>query len=705
MSSLIGRTLGQYEVVDRIGRGGMATVYLARQASIGRFVAIKVLPPHPALDDAFKERFQLEARTIGNLQNPNILPLYDYGTYEDVIYLVMQYVEGGTLEDLMDSGPMSVNQVEKIIRPIASGLDYAHSKGIVHRDIKPANILIQDGHPLLADFGMVKMAAGDSNLTGTAIVGTPSYMAPEQGQGLEIDQRVDVYALGAIAYEMLAGEQPFAGETPMQMILAHINGQVPDIRNVRPDLGQEIAEVITKSLAKHPDDRFQSAGDFAEALSAAIHKNDDTLADIKKEFPISANNQSANRLPYDNPTIKLSRDETEILAGNSTQVLDSQAVQQPTQVIVRDSINPFVLMGGFGLIAVVIVVIAVLLINNTGSETPLIPTIDPNAVVDNTEVPTDVPVVIPSVPTFGEVRYSTENSFGDRVEVRLSGAAPTQGDTSYMAWLTNTETDETLLIGRVIVDGLGDGTATFTDEDGRMLAANYNAVLVTLEDGDTDSPSGEIAYSATLPISVSNGLTEIFVTSERGLGGDGSLLDGAQTEARFAAQHAGLAAGAGNIGGVRTHAEHTINILTGEQLDRDNSGSGSNPGRGVGVYFFLEAINSILNEASSGENTSIDLQTNAEFIRVCTQNVQLWADEIIELEFEMIAGESLEAIVEQTERSTLLAEQLRSGFDLNENGIIEAFEGECGLDQIPNFGLQFARMDIVEGDVTVSESE
>ena len=203
--SLVGRTLGQYEIKDELGQGGMAKVYLGYQASISRYVAIKVLPPHPALDEEFKERFQLEAKTIGGLQNPHILPLYDYGTDDDVIYLVMAYVEGGTLEDLLDSGPMNVRDVERVVRNVASGLDYAHRRGVIHRDIKPANILMSDGHPLLADFGLVKMMASGGNLTGTAIIGTPSYMAPEQGQGLDVDARTDVYALGVMVYEMLAG--------------------------------------------------------------------------------------------------------------------------------------------------------------------------------------------------------------------------------------------------------------------------------------------------------------------------------------------------------------------------------------------------------------------------------------------------------------------------------------------------------------------
>lgn len=693
MSSLIGRTLGQYEIVDVLGRGGMATVYLGRQASIDRYVAVKVLPPHPALDDAFKERFQLEAKTIGSLQNPNILPLYDYGTFEDVLYLVMQYVEGGTLEDLIEMGPMDIIQTERIVRSIASGLDFAHRKGVIHRDIKPGNILIDNGHTLLADFGMVKMVSGDSNLTGTSIVGTPSYMAPEQGQGLEVGKGVDIYALGAMAFEMLTGQRPFNGSTPMQMILAHINDEVPDIRDLRPDLSEELALVIRQSLAKTPENRYQSAGEFAEAFSSATHSNDDTLADVRSQFPISQNDSSQLKKSDIDATINFNSPITNSSNPNITG-------QVPTQIIVRDRVNPLVLMGGFGLMALVIVIVAVVLINNgNNNANGAIPT---EIAIANTTAPTDVPVVVvPPQETFGSVRFSTENDFGDRMEVRLRGVAPVGGDNSYAAWLMNSETGETLAIGRVIVDGLGEGTATYTDDEGRMLVAIYNTVLITLETEIGESPTGEVVYSGALPLAVSNGLQEIFVASEDGING-GSLLDGAQAEARTAAQHAGLAAGASNVGGLRTHAEHTINILRGGQEDYDGSGSGSNPGRGIGIFFFMDAIDTILSDVTSADGATPELQSNAEFIRVCTQNVRGWSEQVVNFEIEMITGETLDAVLDQTTESTALAGQLSTGSDFNENGIVEAFEEECGLNQIPDFGLQFARMDIIEGNV-VSE--
>jgi serine/threonine-protein kinase len=685
VSSLIGRKLGQYEIIGELGQGGMAKVYLGRQISIGREVAIKVLPPHPGLDEAFKKRFQLEAQTIGSLQNPNILPLYDYGADEDVLYLVMAYARDGTLADLIKQGPMNVAEVEKIVRSIASGLDYAHRKGVIHRDVKPGNILIHDGHTLLADFGMVKMSAGTSNLTGTAIVGTPAYMAPEQGQGLAVDHRVDIYALGVMAYEMLTGQQLYHGDTPIKMILQHISEATPDVRDLSPDLPPEMSNVMYKVLAKEADDRYQTARDFAEAFSAVLHDSD-ALVNIRRQFPIENEGRTSTAVQ----TLKM---------GTNSQ-------GQPSTVVIRDSVNPWIMMGGFGLIALVIVIVAFMLINDQNNtngtpETQMIADATQASVVEASPEPTEIPLVveptIPPKPTFGEVRFSSETALGDRVEVRLRGVVPLGTGLDYAAWLINTGSGAILALGRIPVDSFGEGTLPLIDSEGRLLPAHYNVLVITEESNIGDTPGDKVAYSAVLPIEVSNGLAEIFVASENGLNG-GSLLAGAQTEARTAVQHAGLAANASNIGGLRGHSEHTINILRGELVDYDGSGSGSNPGRGVGVYFFIDAIDAILLNITNQPEASLDLQLNAEFIRVCTQNVRLWADEIVELEKTMIQGDSLEAVAKETQRSTMLAASVLDGFDLNENTIVEPFEGECGLNQIPQYGLQFGQMGIVEGD-------
>lgn len=223
MVELIGQNLGQYEIIEEIAKGGMATVYRARQASIGRDVAIKVLPAKFTHDENFIERFNREVEVIAQLQHPHILPVYDYGEFEDMPYIVMAYIKGGTLTDRINNGPMPSDEVARMVHQIADALDFAHSKGIVHRDFKPSNVLLDErGNTYLADFGLAKITESGSEITGTMIVGTPHYMAPEQARAGDVTGSVDVYALGVTIYQMLTGHAPYKAPTAAGVMVAHI---------------------------------------------------------------------------------------------------------------------------------------------------------------------------------------------------------------------------------------------------------------------------------------------------------------------------------------------------------------------------------------------------------------------------------------------------------------------------------------------------
>ncbi len=270
MEDLTGKQFGQYRIVAPLGKGGMAAVYKAYQPSMERYVALKILPRHYAADPSFVGRFDQEAKVIAALEHPNILPVHDYGQADEYAYLVMRYVEGGTLTDVLQGRPLPLPKICSIITQVAAALDYAHARGVVHRDVKPSNVLMDpQGNCLLSDFGIARMIEATARFTATgSFVGTPTYASPEQCLGRELDGRSDVYSLGVMLYEMATGRPPFDAETPMAIMVMHIHDPLPLPRQVNPRLPEGVERVILKALAKRPEDRYQTAGEMARALAA-----------------------------------------------------------------------------------------------------------------------------------------------------------------------------------------------------------------------------------------------------------------------------------------------------------------------------------------------------------------------------------------------------------------------------------------------------
>jgi eukaryotic-like serine/threonine-protein kinase len=270
---LAGELAGRYKITRELGRGGMATVFLATDEKHGRDVAIKVL--HPELSASIGgERFEREIRLVANLQHPNVLGLYDSGAASGLLYYVMPFVDGESLRDkITREGQLSVDEAVRIALEVASALGYAHTKGIIHRDIKPENILLSGELTLVADFGIAKAAseANQQKLTQTGMaVGTPLYMAPEQAGGEAVGPTADIYSLGCMLYEMLSGEPPFTGKNPVAIMARHAMEQVPSIRIVRSSVPAEVEEAIFASMGKVPADRPQTAAAFAEILGLPL---------------------------------------------------------------------------------------------------------------------------------------------------------------------------------------------------------------------------------------------------------------------------------------------------------------------------------------------------------------------------------------------------------------------------------------------------
>lgn len=264
-----------YVLGAMLGRGGMGIVFQAREVALDRDVALKVLAFDPVLNPEAYERFEREAKLAARLDHPNIVPIFAVGQGNGIAFYTMRMVRGGSVEGLMAAGqPLAVERALAILTDVAAALDYAHSQGVVHRDIKPANVLLgESGHAMVADFGIARAfsgpAASGTTGTGTGVIGSPAYMSPEQWRGEKVDGRADQYALGVLAFELLAGQRPFAGDSMQELLRMHLQDDAPDILSFRGDLPSHHTDAIRRALAKDPADRFPNAGAFVAALGSA----------------------------------------------------------------------------------------------------------------------------------------------------------------------------------------------------------------------------------------------------------------------------------------------------------------------------------------------------------------------------------------------------------------------------------------------------
>jgi len=272
-----GSVLAGYRIEAHLAAGGMGVVFRARDLRLGRLVALKVLVPALAADPVFRRRFIAESRAAAAVDDPHIIPVYEADEADGVLFIAMRFVQGGDLRRVLErEGLLSPDRAAEFISPVASALDAAHAAGLIHRDVKPGNILVdtragRPDHVYLSDFGAVKGATSSVSLTQTGhFLGTPDYAAPEQVNGLTVDGRTDQYALACVTYQLLAGEPPFARDHGMAVLLAHLSAQQPSLTSRRPDLPGAADHVLARAMAKTPDERYESCGNFADALRDAL---------------------------------------------------------------------------------------------------------------------------------------------------------------------------------------------------------------------------------------------------------------------------------------------------------------------------------------------------------------------------------------------------------------------------------------------------
>jgi serine/threonine protein kinase len=352
--SLEGQTLGKYRILDALGRGGMAQVYRAYHPQLDRYVAVKVLRSDLVEEKEFLARFSREARAVAALRHPNIVQVYDFDMQDGYYYMVMELLEGNTLKAYLNAfrtggGRMPAGEMMRILSDALAGLEYAHKEGIVHRDLKPANIMLsRHGQAVLTDFGIAQIVGVTQYTVSGALMGTLSYMAPEQGLSGKCDARSDLYSLGIVYYEMLTGRVPFDADTPLAILMKHVNDPLPLPRKIDPAIPETLERVALKSLAKQPEQRYQSAAEMAAALQdAATRARIETPATFSLPIPAASTPVPSGPVAVFSGTARQKITDRSFASGDTDTTLKEKLARQARQPVEEEGLPDKIVTGVF----------------------------------------------------------------------------------------------------------------------------------------------------------------------------------------------------------------------------------------------------------------------------------------------------------------------------------------------------------------------
>lgn len=674
MSNWVGQTLGKVRIDTLLARGGTAEVYVGTHTTLQREVAIKVL--HTNYDDHphALERFQREAMVVGKLRHPNIVQVFDFDTTANSNpYLVMEYIKGPSLLKYLHSihargERLEFRHVMRLMDAVTNALQYAHDSGVVHRDIKPGNILLTsrssdiilgkplpaDFEPVLTDFGLVRFIDSTHQTTGSGqIAGTPAYMSPEQARGDLTDGRTDIYSLGIVLYEILAGHLPFEAETTMGVLMKHISEPPKPI----PGLPPPIQYILDCALAKSLDERFQTPAEFAQAFTAAIeYKDDHSTLDMLSTAPIK---RPAKRI-FGQPK-RPRRWLGPAIAGAAIVTLGS-------------------LLFASGVLA-----------PTAPTRTPTNPTsavISPSPSTTSTSTRTPPPSIV--LGRTGVLQFQNGSALGDQAVLTAEAILAPPAGMQYEVWLVRGT--QRISLGILPVDATGKGQLTFELEQDENLILLYDTVEVTIEPNPDTNPrtSGLIAYSFTLP---EEGLTHVryllasFPNTPNNIG----LIQGLYTEIKTIhdlAKEMPAASADGDEEQLRLIAVTIQNVIVGDQSpeykDTDGDGGVTNPSDGFGLLLngtnlgYLPAIFAQAEAVINSEDASAPMRTHGEGLKHSIQNLAQWTAELQALIKTIVDAPASADTTEQVNEVLALSEAMLNGIDVDQDGVIAPAPGEGG---------------------------
>jgi serine/threonine protein kinase len=677
----IGKNLGKVNIEQLLARGGMSEIYLGRHLTLHRFVAVKVLRNQYEDDPELLERFDREARTVAMLRHPNIVQVYDFDTVEGHPYIVMEYIAGLPLSDYLKSlkglnQRMDLDLLSKLLTPVASALQYAHEHGVIHRDIKPSNVLLNsassrveagkpmpaDVQPVLTDFGLVRFLQSARQTASGQIEGTANYMSPEQARGeKEVDARSDVYALGIVLYEILAGQVPFDGDNPLVVLLKQIDEPPPPLPII--GLPASLQTVVDRALAKKPSERYQTPVELATAVKAAVVEQGES----------STMPPGSLRLP--------------------------QAPKQRPKEKLRRNWLPRAAMAGALLLTAGFFVFMSLPSSPLKAPTGTSPTTPTSTAtkIPNTIIAPYLPLtggpVQDSISELGILSFQDGAALLDQVTfTALNVPQPPEG-TQYEAWLMDDNGRQPLKFGVLRIEPDGNGTVNFIDPQDRNLLALYSKMEVTMEPrpDPNPNPSAQVVYAGSLPPGGLFFVRHLLVSDPEAPNGI-ALIEGLLTDATLVddAAHQMLAAyQTGNQAATRRQAEAILNLLVGSQSpdhrDWNADGRITDPGDGYGMLTngqnlgYIQAAFAQADFAATSANATAEMKVHGAQVKICLQNLDQWAPPLRDLMKQILQSQAGTDTGADVRQAVILADIILAGTDLNDNKKIEPIPGEGGV--------------------------